>query len=788
MVKIVITLVFNTAFLAFCFGQKYTVSGTITDINTGEACIGVSVYNAVGFTGSSTNVYGFYSIELPRGEHTIVFSAIGYKTDTLKLSATQDIILNKTMQPQNVWISEVAVKGSAINKVKQIELSVQELKINTIKSTVSVMGESDVIKTLQLLPGVQTVSEGSSNLSVRGGSFDQNLILLDGAPVYNPSHALGFFSTFNPDALKSVKMYTGAYPVEYGGRVSSVIDIRMKEGNNQNTMVTGAVGLIASRLTIETPIIKDRMSILLSGRYSYAGTTVNKAGEFGSDMGMPSLQNFKGNNEIEFYDLNFKTNYKINRKNHLYLSAYAGRDHFFYYLIDANSTLDWGNITQTLRWNRIWGSKLFSNLTVLYSKYDYAYVQKEDVRDYSWSSNLQEIDLKIDFDYYLNSRNHLNFGYAIENHFYEPGKIEPRSSESITKPFSINHKQSVINSIYISNQQTITKKIKVDYGLRFALFAQLGSEKVYTYGSNFIKLDSTEYGANQIVKSYSGLEPRLSIRYLLNEQNSVKLSYSINRQYQHLVSNSSLGLPTDVWLPCDSYLKPITSNQFVIGYYRNNFIFFNNISIESYYKHNINIIDYKENANLSLNPNIETEVLSGESTSYGIEFMLKKDIGKLTGWVSYTLSKTSNTISEINKGQAYLANFDKRHNLSVVAKYALTTQWSLSSTFKFTSGGFITVPEGSFFYYGSSFTYYTSRNGYQLPNYHRLDLALNFNSKRNKNRRFKTNWNFGVYNVYNRHNVFSLFVKQDAYNLNANSAYKMYLYGVVPFVNFNFKF
>lgn len=768
------------------YAQKYSLSGKILDAENGESCIGVSVYILNSLVGVATNSYGFYSLELEKGNYEIVFSSLGYITDTVRLNVTGNQILNKSLTPISFSLSQINIGAGKNIHVQRTELSLQEVTVKELKRVPVVMGESDVLKVLQYLPGVQTVSEGTANISVRGGSHDQNLILLDGAPVYNPSHALGFFSTFNPDALKNIKLYTGVFPAEYGGRISSVVDVQMKEGNNQEIKLTGGVGLIASRLTIESPIIKDTASLLISGRYSYAGQTlklVEGTGVFQNQVGY-----YEKNNNINFYDLNVKANYKINKKNHLFLSAYTGRDHFYYYLVNTGSTLNWGNLTSTLRWNHTYGSKMFSNLLLMYSDYDYAYTEMDDIRNFEWSSNMNEIDLKYDVDYFANNKNHLKYGFSIENHFYSPGKVEPRTEYSVTKPLKLDDKRSAILAVYLGNQYELTKKIKLDYSLRYSFFAQLGKGVEYNYNDSFKLVDSIFYASGKIMETYGGFEPRFSIRYLINDNQSIKMSYSINRQYQQLISNSSLGLPTDIWLPCDKFIEPIASQQYVTGFYDDNLWLFNAFSVEMYFKESLNIIDYKDNADLMLNPNIETEILKGKSKAYGIELLFKKDMGNFTGWLSYTLSKVNYLVKGINNDKAYPARFDKPHNMSLVLMYALNRQWDISGTFKFTSGGTTTVPNGTFYYYGSTFSYFTERNGYRLPNYHRLDLSVIFKSKKSIYRKLKSEWSFGIYNVYNRHNVFSIYVKQINGSFNESKAYKMYLYGFVPFVNYNFKF
>ncbi len=786
--KLTLSFMIFLFFYNIALAQKISIYGVVKDKSTGELLPATTIYINELNRGTSSNKYGFYSISIPKGNYTVQYSFIGYDPQIISLQLERDSLISIDLMPTISHVGEVTVSAKRKNKVTSVELSAQSLEITTIKALPAMMGEVDVLKSLQFLPGIQTTNEGTTNLSVRGGSFDQNLILLDNAPVYNASHALGFFSTFNPDAIQSVKVYKAAYPLEYGGRISSVINVRMKEGNNRKLSGSGGIGLVSSQFTLEGPIKKDTASFMVSGRYSYAGFTANSLGSLGQNIGIWALRNFNSNNEINFFDLNAKMNYKLNSKDHLYLSSYAGHDHFYYYSLDDNSSLDWGNLTGTFRWNHIFSSKLFANTTLVFSNYQYAYILKDDALHFKWSSNLKEADAKIDFDYYLDPNNHLKFGAAVENHFYAPGKIEPRGNSSIITQFNLDNKRAIIAAAYFENNQRISDNLRIDYGIRFTSFFQLGEEMVYNYSDDFEKTDSTFYDRNKIVKSYYGLEPRVSLRYLLNDNNSVKVSFTKSKQYQHLVSNSSVGMPTDAWLPADSYIKPQSSTQYAIGYFTNLFDNRLEFSTEIYYKNMFDIIDYKDNADLFLNNNIETQVLSGKGKSYGLELFFRKDIGRLTGWISYTLSKTSKKIDGINNNEWYPARYDQRHNLATILKYDFNDRWSVSSAFKYTSGGNITVPEGIFNFQGVAFNYYTSRNGYKLPAYHRFDIAFAYKPYHRKQVSWEDGWNFGIYNVYDRKNVFAVFVKQKSNNFSQYSAQKMYLYGMIPYISYSFKF
>jgi hypothetical protein len=767
--------------------QKHTIFGNISDLENGEHLIGATILAEGKNLGTSSNNYGFYSLTLPAGSYNISFSFIGYKTISYKIKLSADTSINVGLKSEITALNEVIVEAKENSNVFNNQMGSHSLNLQTIKLVPAAVGEIDLIKNLQLLPGIQATNEGTTNLSVRGGSFDQNLFLLDDAPVYNPSHALGFFSTFNPDAINSVRIYKTSFPAQYGGRLSSIIDIRMKEGNNQKVTGGGGTGLIASRLSIEGPLKKDMASFIISGRYSYAGLTANTFGTLGQTLRISDLMDFTNKNEINFYDLNAKVNYKI-KNNHFYLSAYSGHDHFFYYSIDNNSSMDWGNQTATARWNHVFSSRLFSNTMIIYSKYDYSYILKDDSRHFKWSSNLQEVDLKSDFDYFLNPSNHIKFGISLERHKYIPGKIEPRDSRSLTRPFELDNQKSLENSIYISNEQKINEKINISYGLRYSMFFLLGPSTVYSYTPDMTIIDSVHYGNGKLIKYYGGLEPRIDLRYLINNNNSIKVSYSYVNQYQHLISNSSVGLPTDVWLPANKTIQPQYAHQFSIGFYKtllnNKYEFYT----ELYFRRMGNIIDYKDNADLFLNPHIETQILKGKGHSYGAEFFIEKKSGKLTGWISYTLSRTTKQINGVNNGEPYPATYDKRHNLSVVILYKLSPAWDFGSTFKFTSGGYITVPEGSFQYYGAAFNYYTTRNGYKLPPYHRLDISFTYKNPKKQTRLWKPEWNFGIYNLYDHKNIFSLFIKMADGDMDTSKAYKMYLYGITPYLSYNFRF
>jgi len=771
------------------FAQKSTVYGTVKDASTGENLIGAVVLVKETNQVVTANNYGFYSISSNSGKCTIICSYLGYSAFTKPIEIEKSTRLDIVLSPQINSLEGITVKGNR-STVNSTEVSKNVIGIDRIKSITSMTGEPDVLKSLQLLPGVQTAGEGSANLCVRGGSFDQNLIILDEAPVYNPSHALGFFSTFNTDALNNVSFYKGAFPAQYGGRLSSIVDITMKEGNYKKFAANVGIGLLASRVTLEGPIVKDKASFIISGRYSYAGQTLNLlAGKLGSDaLGIWELRNFNDQNKINFYDLNAKINYRVNDKNHLYFSTYTGGDRFYSYSLNNNNSLEWGNTTSTLRWNHIFNSSLFSNFTSYYSNYNYSYFIADDLKNFDWKSNIQEAGLKADLSAYLNSSNHFKFGAATVYHYFSPGRILPQSDRSSIKPFSLSTKNAFEVSAYISNEQKISDRLSLDYGLHYAGFINIGSDTVFQYNEEKTQVTGFKaYGSGEVVNYYQSLEPRISARYLLGTRNSVKLAYGRTTQFLHLLSNSSLGLPTDVWMPPDKNIRPQSSSQFVLGYYHS----FNDnryeFTSEVYYKTLRNIIDFKDNANLFVNKHIDTQILSGDGYAYGNEYMLEKKTGDLTGWIAYTFSKTQYRIDGVNNNNYFSPRWDIRHNLSITGSYRLNQKWSVSSTFKFTSGGFVTVPEGSFIYNGSAFNFYSQRNGYQLEPYHRLDVSFTYKSRKNNTRKWKSEWVYGIYNVYGRENIYTLFARQEG-DMTSSQFTKMYLFGIVPSVTYNLKF
>ncbi len=767
----------STLLSIFLFGtllsyaqQKYTISGTVKEKKSGEVLIGASIYLLeLPKLGAVSNAYGFYSVTAPTGTYTLIVSFGGYKQDSVKLVLNKDISQSVEMIQGGAALQEVVVtsKKGSINNLKSI-MGVQKLSVDEIKTVPVIFGEKDVLKTMQLLPGVKSAGEGSAGFYVRGGSADQNLILLDEAPVYNASHLLGFFSSFNSDAIKDLTLYKGAMPAEYGGRLSSVVDIKMNDGNNQGYHASGGIGLIASRLTVEGPIVKDKGSFIVSGRRTYADLFLGLFNDSGINQ-----------TDLYFYDINAKANYEINDKNRVYLSGYFGRDRFETPLFG----IDYGNTTATARLNHIFSSKLFSNTSFIYSNYNYTI--SADAGAIKFVSKIEDIGLKQDFQYYVNSNNKISFGFNITHHNMAPGILSAAASSSyISQP--IQSKFSYENAAYISHDITPAEKIKISYGLRLSAFSVIGPGNFYTYDTagNVIKTDT--YNRGETAKTYYNVEPRFSASFQLNTGSSVKASYTRNVQNLHLLSNSVSLNPTDIWIPTSLNVKPEIADQVSLGYYRN---FSDNkyeFSSEIYYKGMQNQIDYKNGAELLGNENVESQLLYGKGRAYGLELFIKKKYGNLTGWVSYTLSKTERQIEGINNGSWYDAKQDQTHNIAIVGIYKASKKWTLSANWVYNTGNAVTFPSSKYNVAGQTIFYYTERNGYRMPAYHRLDFgATRLGRKREK---WEGSWTFSLYNVYGRENAYSIAFEDNPDDPTKTQAVQTTLFRWVPSVTYNFKF
>ena len=759
---------------------KYSISGTIRDTTSGEVLIGATVSVARGAggegahmeMGATTNAYGFYSVTAPEGKYRVVISFAGYVADTFFVMLNGNLRLSARLIPDTNQLKAVIVSSVRKNaNVTQPLMGVQKLTTAEIANVPVIFGEKDVLKTIQLLPGVQSGGDGSSGFFVRGGTSAQNLILLDEAVVYNPDHLLGFFSTFNSDAIKDVTVYKGEEPADYGGRLASVVDVRMNDGNNQRYSVSGGIGLIDSRLNIEGPIVKDEGSFFVSARRTYADLFLKLSKD--TNLNKSSLY---------FYDLNAKANYKLGEKDHLYLSGYNGEDNLG---INNLFNLQYGNSTGTLRWNHIFNSRLFSNTSLVFSKYNYLINDNQNNNDVNISSYIQDMSLKEDLQYYINTANQLDVGISVTHHALAPGILNAGESSSFNSLF-LSKKYSLESDAYISHRWSPTDNLHIDYGLRITSFAILGPGTFYTYDSLGNTIDSTVYTGHTVVKNYVNPEPRFSASWVLDDVSSIKGSYARNIQNLHLLTNSTSSNPTDLWVPSSNNIKPEIADQESVGYFRNLDDNKYETSVEVYYKTMQNEIDYKNGAQLIANENVESQLLYGKGRAYGVELFVKKKEGALTGWVSYTLSRTQLKIDGINNNQWYDASQDVPQNVSVVGIYKISPKWTLSSDFVYHSGQSVTYPSGKYSNNGEVFFYYTNRNASRMPPYDRLDLAATVIAK--KTAKSESSWTFSVYNAYDRANAYAIIFQQNPNNPEQTQAVKYTLYKIVPSITWNFKF
>ncbi|MEQ8626206.1 TonB-dependent receptor [Ekhidna sp.] len=780
--------------------EKYTINGYVKDAANGEALIGATVLIEELGTGNITNVYGFYSITLPPGEYSVVYRYIGFVSQKKQILLEENSRIDVELVEEQTQLEEVVVTAKPEDEnVTSTEMSVAELDIKTISKLPAFLGEVDVIKSVQLLPGVSTVGEGSSGFNVRGGSVGQNLVLLDEAPIYNSSHMLGFFSVFNPDAVKDVKLYKGGIPARFGGRLSSVLDIRMKEGNIKEYEVNGGIGTIFSRLAVEGPIKKEKASFIVAGRRSYIDI-----------LAKPFTDVFDNGAGLYFYDLTAKANWNISDTDRVYVSGYWGRDVFNF---DERQGINWGSKTGTFRWNHLYNERLFSNLTIYVSDYDYELKFGEDELDkFEWMSNITTYDLKPEFTYFLNTNNELTFG--AEAIFYRFSPAEANfSSNGVNREFSLPKKRALEYGLYVGNKQTVNEKIDVEYGLRFSGFNYIGPGEYYTFNDTIPgerRSPTAVFEADdwESIKGYNNLEPRVSVKYQLNRTSSIKASYNRMAQYIHLISNTTASNPLDIWTPSTNNIQPQTGQQWAAGYFRN---FKNNMyefSFETYYRKTENQIDYIDGAELFINDLLEGDVISGQGRAYGAEFYLKKNKGRLTGWLSYTLGRTELKIDGINylddlenrTGKWYPTRYDQTHNLKIAGFYELNKRWSVSANFTYLSGTpttfpthryqieYLTIPENA----------NNSRNNLRIPDYHRLDVSFTLLGrevrKNGKVRKNRDSLVITFYNIYNRKNPFSIYFWQGEDRVEMGEpaptrATQVSILGsIVPSVTYNFKF
>ncbi len=755
------------------FAQKNnTISGYIKSAEDGEGLIGASIYVKELKNGGVTNVYGFYSITIPEGKYTIDYSFIGFDKQSFEIDLTESITHNIELVANSQQINDVVVTGERADaNIQNSEMSVVKISTKEIRVLPVMFGEQDILKTLQLMPGIKSAGEGNSGFYVRGGSADQNLIVLDEAPVYNAAHLMGFFSVFNSDAVKDMKLYKGNAPAEYGGRLSSVLDVQMNEGNSKKLGVSGGIGLISSRLTIEAPIIKNKASFVISGRRTYA------------DMFLIFAKNDAiKNSTLYFYDLNAKANVQLTKKDKLYLSGYFGRDIFGF---NDMMGFDWGNQTGTMRWNHLFGNKLFLNSSLIYSKYDYKIKMGFGDMKMNITSGIEDYNWKEDFTYFANTKNTIKFGGNVIHHTFSPGELE-FSDTLFDVTELLAPKRALESSAYISHKFDISRFVKLTYGLRYSNFTVIGLDSVYSYNDDQQIIDTTAFGLNEIVQNYGNFEPRLTLNFILNNKNSIKLSYARNSQYLHLLSNSTSSTPMDLWIPSSKIIKPQLADQVALGYFKN---FKDNTyetSIEIYYKDLKNQIDYRSGADIMFNEHVESELVFGSGRAYGVELFIKKRTGKLTGWIGYTLARTERTFDEIDDGAWYPAKQDRTHDVSVVAMYNITKKLNISATWVYYTGNAVTFPSGKYEIEGVLVPVYTSRNGYRMPNYHRMDLGITYTNKKKK--RFESSWNLSAYNLYARKNAYSISFEPDENDPTKTNAVQLSLFRIIPSLTYNFNF
>lgn len=784
---------FIILFFIFSFSlfsqQKFTLSGSVSEASSNETMIGVTIAILALNTGVTTNEYGFYSITLPQGEYEIQVSYLGFQDQLHTVQLTENSKLNFSMVEEAQQLEEVIVTNTSEKlDIRKPQMSVNTMSVSTIKKIPVILGEADVIKSILLLPGVTNAGEGASGFNVRGGAVDQNLILLDEATIFNSSHLFGFFSVFNPDAIKDIKLYKGGIPARYGGRLSSVLDIFQKEGNSKEFHVNGGIGLVASRLLVEGPLKKDKAAFLIGGRSSYAHLF---------------LPLFDVDNTAYFYDLNTKINFKLNENNNIFLSGYFGRDVFS---ISDSFVNTYGNAVGNFRWNHLFSNKLFSNLSLIYS--DYYYGLKLDFVGFDWNSGIQNFNVKYDLKHYIND--HLQINYGLNNIYYRfnPGKIAPSNSNSGIVEDQLIQKYANEFAAYIDVEHEITPELSLGYGLRFSNFNRLGQDEVNLYENDNPIIFNTELQIyqeadpigvvnpkrNESLAKFNNFEPRISLSYTIDSERSVKASYTRLAQYLHLLSNTNSPTPLDVWTPSGTFIKPQLLDQYALGYFQNLKEGDYSVETEIFYKDIQNRIDYVDGANLIANDAIEQVILNGEARAYGLEFLFRKNIGKLQGWLSYTLSKSEQRTpgrnameSGINNGAWYNTPYDKTHDFSIYGNYELNSKWSFNTNFVYQTGQPTNYPIGQYEFQGLTVPYYGLRNKERLPSYHRMDVSATLTPKRNQNRKLQGEWVFSLYNVYSRKNAASISFRRNQ-DTNVNEAVRTSIFGIVPAVTYNFKF
>ncbi|MEO8567909.1 MAG: TonB-dependent receptor [Ginsengibacter sp.] len=768
-----------------CSQNRYTLSGYVKDSISGETLIGSTISVAGLSKGITSNSYGFFSISLNAGTYTFVCSNVGYISQVKKIDLSGDVQFNFEMPPKITTEQAVIISSKKRDaNVKNAQMGKLDLSINQIKSIPAFLGEVDVLKAIQLLPGVQSAGEGSSGLYVRGGGPDQNLILLDDAVVYNTGHLFGFFSIFNGDAIKNTSLIKGGMPAQYGGRLSSVLDIAMKEGNDKNFQVDGGIGLIASRLSIQGPVKKNKASFIISARRTYVDALVKPF--------IKKTNSFSGSGYY-FYDLNAKINYKFSERDRIYLSGYFGKDKFDF--VNGKQSLNvhipWGNSTGTFRWNHVFTNRLFSNTTLVYNDYNFNFGANQNNFEINLKSGIKDWNVKQDFDLYPFTNHKVKFGALYTYHTFTPSVLTGKQDSVEFMPNNAQQKYSHEGAVYVQDDWDISDKIKINAGIRESAFQQIGKYKSYTTDVNGNRLDSIVYKKGESVKTYFGFEPRFTIRYALNDATSIKAAVTRNVQYIHLVSNAGTTLPTDIWVPSTIKVKPQQSWLYALGLFKN----FNDntyeTSLEVYYKDLQNQIEYEEGYTPATLEDTENFFTFGRAKSYGTELFINKTKGRLTGWIGYTLSWTFRKFPKLNSGGQYPAKYDRRHDISLVGIYELSRKWKLSGTFIFGSGNAATLPQRFYIYEGVLTQQYSRINEYRLPSYHRLDLAATYSPKKHPERKLKSEWVFSVYNIYSRKNPYFIYFDQSGNPYNGTlevQAKQVSLFPIIPSITWNFKF
>lgn len=773
--KSLLVPLFLASFLSICTSNTLaaqtnrTFSGTIKNAETGEALIGASILvKELKTVGASSNAYGFYSLTIPQGKYTLVVQFVGFHTMIDTVTLDKDRIINFPLAPDLVKVGEVVVTADRSDKnVTSTEMGSNNLEVREVKSIPVLLGERDILKTIQLLPGIEGAGEGGTGFYARGGGVDQNLIVLDEATVYNSSHLLGFLSVFNSDAVKDVKVITGGMPAEYGGRLSSVLDIRTNDGNDKEFEGTGGIGLLASRLTIDGPIVKDEGSFIISARRTYADLFLRLSSD--TSINRASLY---------FYDLNAKANYSLGQQDKIFISGYFGRDNFNYPNVFG---FNWGNTTGTLRWNHIFADNLFSNTSLIYSDYEYTNNVTSGTAQFNITSGIRDYDFKTDLQYFISSHNSLKFGISSIYHTFLPGSVTATSIGSFNS-FSIENRYASENAAYVSDEVDVLTGLKLNYGLRFSTFTLIGPAHIYSYDNNGNVTDTATYGSGDVIKTYTSPEPRIAANLSIDETSSIKASYARTTQYLHLLSNSVTSNPSDLWVPSSNNVKPQYADQTSVGYFRN---FDDNkyeTSLEIYYKDMQNLIDYANGADLQLNPNVEALLRYGRGWSYGAEFLIRKNYGQFSGWISYTLARTQQQFPAINNGQPYPATQDRTHDISIVGIYNYSAQWTFSATWVYYTGNAVTFPSGNYWVDSRLIPLYTERNGYRMPPYSRLDLSATWTLGPH------SNLNFSIYNAYDRWNAYSINFIQNPNNPSQTEALQTTFFPIIPSATYNFNF